>query len=115
MDPIIEQAEKLGKAIAESPAAVKLRAARKDVNGNAELSQLLRDYQTQSEKLARLEQDNKPVEVDDKHKLKELEEQLLSSEQFKKLTAAQVDYVDLMRKVNSALRQQLNEVEGEED
>jgi len=115
MDPIIEQAEKLGKAIAQSPAAAKLRAARKEVNGDAELSRLLKDYQAQSEKIARLEQDNQPVEVEEKRKLKALEEKLLASQQFKNLTAAQMDYVDLMRKVNSALRQQLNEVEGEGD
>ena len=107
MDQIIQLAERLGKAIAESPAAVRLTKASKAMNDQPELSQLLKDFQAQTEKVAALEAENKPIEVDDKRKLKELNDKLLASEIFKEFTAAQVDYVDLMRKVNQTLQKQL--------
>ena len=107
MDEITELAQRLGKAINASPQAAVLRQAREAVNSDAGLSQTLKDYQAQMEKVARLEQEEKPVEVEDKHRLQALQDKLLGSEEFKKFSAAQVEYVDLMRKVNEALREQL--------
>ncbi len=109
MADITELAERLGKAINSSPQAAALRAARKSLEADPQLSQLLKDYQAQAGKIDRLEGDNKPVEVEDKHKLQELQDKLFASETFKAFTAAQVEYVDLMRQVNSVLREQLAE------
>ena len=64
--------------------------------------------------VALLEQDNKPIEVEDKHKLKDFEEKLLGRPEFKGFTAAQVEYVDMMRKVNEAIHKQLAEVEEDQ-
>ena len=50
---------------------------------------------------------NKPVEVADKHKLRDAHEKLMASAVFKRYTAAQVDYVDLIRKVSDAMRGEL--------
>ncbi len=111
MDPIIELADKLGRSIAESPQAARLREARQELDKHQDVKKLLQDYQAQSEKIDKLEEANKPVEVADKHSLQELHDQLVSSDVFKKFTAAQVDYVDLMRKVNDALRKQLGQTE----
>lgn len=111
MDPIIDLAERLGRAIADSSQASGLREARKAVVEESELSQLLKDYQAQSEKVATLEAENKAVEVDDKHKLRDLHEKLVASETFKKLSAAQVEYVDLMRRVSEAMQNHLAETE----
>lgn len=111
MERIIELAERLGKAIADSPQASQLRKAREALNEEAELSQVLQDFQDQSEKIAKLEAENKPIEVTDKHKLQELHEKLVASETFKKLSAAQVEYVDLMRRINEALQKHLAKTE----
>jgi cell fate (sporulation/competence/biofilm development) regulator YlbF (YheA/YmcA/DUF963 family) len=111
MEAIIALAERLGRAINESSQAASLRAARKALNAEPALSQLLKDYQAQADRVAQLERDQKAIEVDDKHKLDELQTRLLASEVFKKFTAAQVEYVDLMRKVNEALRNRLAETE----
>ncbi len=72
---------------------------------------MLKQYQEQSLKIEQLEHENKPVEVEDKHRLRELHEKLVASDVFKRFTGAQVEYVDLMRQVNQALRRQLAEVE----
>ena len=114
MQDIIQLAERLGKAIADAPQTKALRAARKAMNDNAETVQVLADYQKHVEKVAMLEQDNKPIEVEDKHKLKDFEEKLLGRPEFKGFTAAQVEYVDMMRKVNEAIHKQLAEVEADQ-
>jgi len=112
MSAILELARRLGKEIANSPEATALRTARAELDKDEEAPKLLKDYQARAEKIAKLEQENKPVEVEDKHKLRELHEKLVASGSFKQFTAAQVEYIDLMRKVNEALRQNLAETEG---
>lgn len=109
MSAITELAERLGKAIAASDEARLLGEARKAMDADADLTKTLDEYKEHSEKMAKLEAENKPVEVDDKHKLRDLHEKLVASETFKKFTAAQVEYVDMMRKVNDALQAQLAE------
>ena len=111
MDAIMEMAQKLGKAISESPQASKLRQAREELDKQQNVVQLLKDYQAQTDKVAKLEEEKKPVEVEDKHKLQELHDKLIASEAFKKLTSAQVEYIDLMRKVNATLQKHLAGVE----
>jgi len=103
----IELATRLGKAIADSPQAAALRAARDVLNARPEIAAMLQDYHQQAEKVAKLEEEQQPVEVEDKHKLQSLNDQLVSSDAFKQFQAAQVDYVDLMRKVDEALRKEL--------
>jgi len=103
VNEIIEMATRLGRAIARCPQSEALRKARAEMNAQKDVMQLLRDFQKQSEKIAELQENDKPVEVEDKHKLDELHEQLVSKEAFKKFTAAQVEYVDMMRKVNTAI------------
>lgn len=113
MDSITELADRLGGAIADAPQAKDLRQARDDFNTESELTQVLKDYQKLAEKIAKLETEQKPIEVDDKHKLMELRDKLISSEKFKKLSAAQVEYIDLMRRVNEALQKHLVETEND--
>lgn len=113
MEHTIELAQRLGKSISESPQADNLRAARKEMSKQGETTQLLKDYQTQAEKVAKLEHENKAIEVDDKHKLQELHGKLVASDVFKKFTSAQVEYIDLMRQVNETLQKQLADTEKE--
>ncbi|HUT57052.1 MAG TPA: YlbF family regulator [Phycisphaerae bacterium] len=113
MNEIIQIAERLGNAVAQSAQAASLRAARKAFDEQPDAEKLLADYQAQADKIAQLDSQAKPVEVEDKHKLQELHDKLVANELFKRLTAAQVEYVDLMRRVNNALRRALAETEGE--
>ena len=114
MAAIIELAERLGKLIADSPQAAALRAARDRMDQHPDVGKMLEDFRDQQDKIARLEAENKPVEVDEKHRLQDLHAKLVGSEAFKQLTAAQVEYVDLMRKVNEAIGRHLGDTEGGE-
>ena len=77
------------------------------------MARLLRDFQAQSDKIRQLDAEQKPVEVEDKHALQELQDELVASEIFKKYTAAQVNYIDLMRQVNQAIQNELAPTEGD--
>jgi len=109
---ISELAEKLGKAIASSDQAAKLRQARAELDKHPDVKQLLEEYGQQAQKVSQLESQNKPVEVEDKHALRDLHGKLIASDVFKQFTAAQVEYVDVMRQVSDTLRGQLAETEG---
>ena len=109
MSAITELAERLGRAIADSPQVAALKAARDAMKNAPEAEQLFMDFREQTDKVARLQQDKKPIEVDDKRRLQDLHEKLIACEAFKQLTAAQVEYVDLMRKVNESIRQHIDE------
>ena len=112
MEEIIQMAERLGKAIAASPQAVALHQASEALNAEKETVQVFQDYQQQARKIAETEDIQKPVEPEDKHKLEQLHKDLVAREAFKKFTAAQVDYVDVMRKVNDAIRKHLAKTES---
>ena len=114
MSAIIELAQRLGKAIADSPQVVSLQAAQKEMKKKPEIGQLLKDFQGHSDKIAKLQEENKPIEVDDKQRLQELHNKLIACEEFKKLTAAQVEYIDLMRKVNEAIQKRIEGTEPAE-
>ena len=111
MSAITELASRLGKTIAASPEAAALKTARDGLNSQPDVAKLLTDLQAQSAKVQQLEAENKPIEVDDKHALQSLQEQLAASDVFKKYTAAQVNYIDLMRQVNQAIQTELTTVE----
>ncbi|MCE5326768.1 MAG: YlbF family regulator [Planctomycetaceae bacterium] len=106
---IVELAKRLGKAIGESKAFADLKTAEQALHSEPGTEDMLRQFQTQSNKVAELEEQNKPVEVEDKHKLQELHGKLVASAAFKKLTAAQVEYTDLMRQVNEAIHEGMGE------
>ena len=109
---ILGLASRLGQTIAESTAAKALQAARQAVDADKELQQVMRDYRQQADKLRKLEQETKPIEPEDKRALEAMNQKLAASEKFKTLTAAQMEYIDLLRKVNEAVQKELASAEG---
>ena len=67
------------------------------------------------QKIADLEREGKAIEVGDKHKLSQLQSQISSNPAVKDFMAAQVDYMNLMRKVNEAVMKQLAPADKGED
>jgi cell fate (sporulation/competence/biofilm development) regulator YlbF (YheA/YmcA/DUF963 family) len=102
----------LGKEIASSPQAIAYRAAGEVLRADPVLSKMIEEYEHQAGKIADLEDQQKPVEIEDKRKLQELNGRLVSSPQFKKFSAAQMEYINLLRQVNDAMRGELAETEG---
>ena len=81
-------AEKLGRAISTSGPAAELGEARKELDGQKDVLEMLKQYQEQSLKIEQLERENKTVEVEDKHRLRQLHEKLVASDVFKRSTGA---------------------------
>ncbi|MFP4354538.1 MAG: YlbF family regulator [Phycisphaerae bacterium] len=111
MSAVTELAGRLGQAIADSPEAKTLNDARKQLEADEGLRTTMEQFGQQMEKVHKLEQENKPIEPEDKKKLAELEKVLAASEKFKKFSAAQVNFYDMMRKVNQAIREKIAELE----
>jgi cell fate (sporulation/competence/biofilm development) regulator YlbF (YheA/YmcA/DUF963 family) len=104
VNDVLKLADELGKAIADSPAGKAMADAQTAFRADEQSMKLMAEYQKQAEKLARLEQEGKPIEVADKHALEALEARLAANQSVKRLTEAQMDYFDLIRKVNDAIQ-----------
>jgi cell fate (sporulation/competence/biofilm development) regulator YlbF (YheA/YmcA/DUF963 family) len=108
---LINQAHALGEAIARHPDVQAFVSARTKVEEDADAQKLLKAYSAHTQHLRRLEVERKPIEVADKHKLAEYEQQMASNEALKKMMAAQVGYVTLMNKVNQAIEAPLAKIQ----
>ena len=111
MERLIELARNLGRNIAEHERFLEFQKARQTVNDDPDAAELIKSYQDQAARIQKRESENQPIEVDDKHKLRELEAQIASHPILAELTRRQADYIELMRKVNRALEEQLQSAE----
>ncbi|MBI9017025.1 MAG: YlbF family regulator [Phycisphaerae bacterium] len=107
MEKLIEMASELGQAIANHSRTADLRKAQKIVQEDSEASQLIEQYQVQGQKITDLQKQNKPIEVEDKHKLQEIETNICNNELLKELTKCQANFVELMQKVKQTIDDQL--------
>jgi len=103
MDDLLRKAEDLGRLLADHPRFKDLMTARDAVRADEAARKLLTDYQAQVERIQELTLAQKPIEVSDKHRLAELEQEVASNEVLKKLTQAQADFSQLMSSVNRAI------------
>ena len=111
MEAILQQAERLGKLLSEHSAAKAYVDARKALGADSQAQRLLRDYESAVRKIVQLERETKPVEVEDKHKLADLQSQVAANELVKRFLQAQVEYLDTLRKAHEAINQQLASID----
>ena len=100
---ILEIAKKLGKMIKEHAAAAKLEDAISILQKDTDAQRLMNDYNRLTAEIAEKEHSGKPIEIDDKHKMKDLHNQVVMNKVLQDLQMAQMDYSDLMRQVDSAM------------
>lgn len=104
---LLNQARALGEALAAHPTVQAYYRAQQAVRSDASARRLLQDYQAQLDRLHTLEAEQKPIEVADKHRLRDLETQVAGHDALKTLMRTQADYVDLMSRVNRAIDEPL--------
>lgn len=107
MEEITQAAGALGKLIAQSPAFQRLRMAEETVQADADARKTLEEFERQRRKIEQLEGEHKPVEVDDKHLMQRLSAAVHSSDKLQELMRAQADYIEMMNRVNKAIRAEL--------
>jgi cell fate (sporulation/competence/biofilm development) regulator YlbF (YheA/YmcA/DUF963 family) len=107
---ILDAAEKLGQLIAQHAAVTKYKDAQRTVAQDAEASHLLADFEKQLETFARQEQSGMRVTDAQRMQLETLQGKIMSHIKVKALNLAQVDFVDLLRKVSQMIHRPLAEV-----
>ncbi|MFQ5411990.1 MAG: YlbF family regulator [Phycisphaerae bacterium] len=113
MEDIIADARLLGKKIAEHPRMKTFMSAAKAVAENEEAQGILKHFQDMTEKLRGLEQNNQPIEPEDKKALIESEAKFAGNDLLKKMISAQADYLEMMKRVNDAMEQSAAVSHGE--
>ena len=109
---IIQAAEKLGQLVSQHPAVEKYRQAQKSVADDPDASRLLAEFDRQLENLARQEQSGMPSTDAQRRQLETLQTQIVSHIKVKALNMAQVDFMDLLRKVSQTWQRPLGEAAG---
>jgi cell fate (sporulation/competence/biofilm development) regulator YlbF (YheA/YmcA/DUF963 family) len=100
---ILSAAREVGKLIASHDIARKLESAMSRLQGDVEAQRVLNDYNRHLQKLGEKEQSGKPIEVSDKQQLEKLQNAVIRNPLLRDFQMAQMDYLDLMRKVDEAM------------
>ena len=103
-DQVIKAATELGKLIAEHSDAKKFDATTNLVHEDTEAQRILNDYNRHLMTIHEKETQGKPIEVEDKRKLESCQQQVIQSSTLRNLQVAQMDYLDLMRRVEEAMQ-----------
>jgi len=107
MDEILKLAEQLGGAIAADPRYKASLEIQDKLEKDEAARTLLEEYNKEQIKIAELERDMKPVELEDKRKLEDLRTQVTSNELIKELSAARFEFANLMRQVDETIQSKL--------
>lgn len=113
MQDILDAATSLGRLISGHESYRRLRAAEAKVAAQPETHKLIEDFETQRRKIAELEANAKPVEVEDKHELQRLADAVHANSDLQELLRAQADYLAVMNRINRAIREQLDGPSGD--
>ena len=111
-DQIIQEAEKLGQLVAQHQAVARYKQAQKSVAEDPEAGRLLADFDRQLETLGRQEQAGMPVTDAQRMQLESLQSRIISHIKIKNLNMAQVEFVDLLRRVTQTIQRQVVDVPG---
>jgi cell fate (sporulation/competence/biofilm development) regulator YlbF (YheA/YmcA/DUF963 family) len=104
---ILDAAEKLGQMLKEHPAVERFKAAQKAVADDPEAGRMLAEFERQIEALARQEQTGRPVTDAQRMQLESLQAKIVSHIKIKNLNLAQVEFVDLLRKISQTYQKPL--------
>lgn len=107
MDPILEQAQKLGEMLANDARFTKLRTLESDVLNDPEKRRLLEDYEKSRLALEHKQQHMHPISPDEKKAHAEITKQVHAVQDLLDLARAQADYAQMMDQVNRAIQDRL--------
>jgi len=104
---ILQAAEKLGQMLKDHPAVERFKSAQKSVAEDAEASRLLAEFERGLEALGRQEQQGRPATDAQKMQLEALQSKIVSHIKIKNLNMAQLEFVDLLRKISQTYQRPL--------
>ena len=103
-EQIVKAATELGKLITEHDAAKKFDEMAKKVRDDTEAQRLLADYSRHMQAIQEKQAAGKPIEVEDKRKLEKFQQDMAAHSLLRDLQIIQMDYLDLMRRVEDAMQ-----------
>lgn len=109
---IMDEASKLGDLVGQHPAVTRYKDARKAVEQDAEANRLMAEFDRQIESLARQQQSGLPVTDAQQQSLEALQSRIVSHLKIKALNLAQVEFIDLLRRITQTIQGRLNLQEG---
>ena len=102
-DEVLSLARQLGEAISRHPRYTRLREADERVRADKAATDALDAYNKAAEELSHKERSGRPIEVEDKRRLRGLQETVAANETVKAFMVSQADYAEMMRKMNDAI------------
>jgi cell fate (sporulation/competence/biofilm development) regulator YlbF (YheA/YmcA/DUF963 family) len=105
---IMDEANKLGDLVAQHPAVSRYKDARKAVEQDPDANRLLAEFDRQIEALARQQQSGMPVTDAQQQSLEALQSRIVSHLKIKALNLAQVEFIDLLRRITQTIQGRLN-------
>jgi cell fate (sporulation/competence/biofilm development) regulator YlbF (YheA/YmcA/DUF963 family) len=106
---ILDQADKVGQLVAQHPAVAKYKEVQKSLSQDAEATRLLTEFNRQLMTLGRQEESGMPVTDAQRFGLESLQGQLAANLKVKALNVAQVEFVDIMRRVSDQIRKHVSD------
>lgn len=109
---ILDAAEKLSQMVADHPATARYKQAQKAVTDDPDASRLLSEFDRQIETLGRQEQSGMPITDAQRQQLESLQSRIMSHIKIKNLNLSQVEFIDLLRRINQTIQRPLTETAG---
>jgi cell fate (sporulation/competence/biofilm development) regulator YlbF (YheA/YmcA/DUF963 family) len=106
---LMQDAEKLGRLVAQHPAVARYKSAQKAVADDPEASRMLADMDRQIESLSRQEQSGLPISDAQRAALEAAQNRVVSHIKIKNWNMAQVEFIDLLRKITQTIQRQLGD------
>lgn len=103
-EEILKAATDLGRMIAQNSAAKKFEDAARKLQEDTDAQRVLNDFNRHMQALQEKETKRQPIEVADKRKLEDLQGKVIQNKLVRDLQVAQMDFVDLMRRVDEAMQ-----------
>ncbi len=109
VDALISQAKKLGAAIGQQAVVRHYRELSRQLDLDIGARSLLEQFQQAMEVLAVKEATGQPLDLAEKQKIQSLQQSVSIHPFLKKLIDAQIEYMDLMRDVQTGITEGLNQ------
>ncbi len=106
---IMDEAEKLGRLVAQHTAVERYKHAQKAVAEDPDASRLLADFERNLAKLDQQAQAGLPVTDAQRDQLEAMQSKIVSHIKVKALNMAQVEFVDLLRRITQTIQKPLSD------
>ena len=108
-DQIMQEAEKLGQLVAQHPAVARYKQAQKAVEDDPEAGRLMAEFNRAMDTLERQMQAGLNVTDAQRQSIEALQGRIISHLKIKALNLAQVEFVDLLRRISQTIQRPLTD------